>query len=212
VRLVLVGPPGAGKGTQAGLLVKRYGLAHIATGDIFRANAQSGTELGRMASSYMAAGELVPDEVVVRMVVEALAPEGFVLDGFPRTIPQALALEEELEATRRPLTAVLALTLDEEIAVKRLAGRRACSSCGRITNVELDPPRTEGTCDSCGGRLGQRDDDDEVIVRRRLEVYQESTEPLLAFYAERGLLRVVDADGSEEEVTERLVAALASSG
>jgi adenylate kinase len=210
MRLVLLGPPGAGKGTQARHLVQRYGAKLIATGDIFRRNVQNDTELGREAKKYMDAGELVPDDVVVRMVVAGLeeAPEGFILDGFPRTTVQAQALEEALAEDGTPLSAALALMLDDELAVKRLAGRRTCQQCHRTYNVELDPPQAEGICDVCGGRLVQRADDDELTVRRRLEVYHESTAPLLEFYSGRGLLRVVDADAPESEVTRRAVAAL----
>jgi adenylate kinase len=210
VRLVLLGPPGAGKGTQAHHLVDRFGVPLIATGDIFRWNVQNDTELGREAKKYMGAGELVPDAVVVKMVVEALtqSSNGFILDGFPRTTVQAQALEGELADEGRPLSAALALMVSDQLAVKRLAGRRTCGRCQRTYNVELDPPRSEGVCDVCGGLLIQRDDDDELTVRRRLEVYHESTAPLLDFYSGRGLLRVVDADGTEEAVTRRIIEAL----
>ena len=155
-------------------------------------------------------GDLVPDDVTTGMIVDALgeASDGYFLDGFPRTIPQAEALEAELTRRGAPLSAVLAFILDPEIAVRRIAGRRTCSRCGRAYNVELDPPRVEGTCDACGGALVQRTDDDERTVRRRLEVYHESTEPLMKFYSGRGLLREIDADGSEGEVFERAVQAL----
>jgi adenylate kinase len=211
MRLVLLGPPGAGKGTQARHLVERFGVPLIATGDIFRSNVAEGTELGRLAKAYLDAGELVPDEVTIGMVMQAIdhAPGGFVLDGFPRNIRQAEALEAELAARGAPLSAALAFLVDEETAVKRIAGRRTCPNCQRPYNVFFDPPRVDGVCDACGGPLLQRTDEDEPTVRRRLEVYRESTAPLLKFYSDRGLLREVDAEGTEAEVTERALAALA---
>lgn len=213
MRLALLGVPGAGKGTQAKRLGDRFGLRHIATGDLFRENLAHGTQLGLLAKGYMDAGELVPDDVVVRMVGEALdaAPDGFVLDGFPRTVPQAEVLERHLAERGTPLDAVLALDLPDEVAVKRLAGRRTCSKCQRPYNVELAPTAVPGVCDRCGGRLVQREDDREETVRRRLEVYYESTDPLHQFYASRALLRSIDADGTEDEVTSRAVAILSDS-
>jgi adenylate kinase len=153
-------------------------------------------------------GDLVPDDVVVQMVVDRIeqADGGFILDGFPRTVPQAEALEEHLQKLDRPLTDAIYFRLDKDVAVKRISGRRSCSNCGTPYNVELDPPQVEGVCDVCGGELAQRGDDAEETVRRRFEVYQESTAPLLDFYRDRDLLREVDADGPEEEVTDRLIA------
>jgi adenylate kinase len=211
VRIVLLGPPGAGKGTQAGRLSKRFEMAHISTGDIFRANVAEGTPLGELAKTYMDAGELVPDDVVVEMVLATLndVADGFMLDGFPRTILQAEALDAGLVMAGRPLHASLALMLDDETAVKRIAGRRTCADCQTPYNVEFDPPKVPGVCDRCGGQLIQRPDDAEDVVRRRLEVYNESTAPLLKYYSERGLLREIDAIGTEEEVFDRTVAALA---
>lgn len=210
MRIVLLGPPGAGKGTQAKRLARRFGIDHIATGDIFRRNVQSGTELGALAKTYMDAGELVPDDVTVAMVSEAIkeAGRGYVLDGFPRTVAQGRALDEELAAMGRPLAGALALTIDDDAAVKRISGRRTCARCQRPYNVEFGPLRSAGVCDVCGGDLVQRPDDAEDVVRRRLEVYHQSTEPLLRFYSDRGLLREIDAAGTEDEVTERVVAAL----
>jgi adenylate kinase len=211
MQIVLLGVPGAGKGTQAHRLADRFDLELIATGDIFRWNVIKRTDLGTLATKYMKAGELVPDDVVVQMVVEALdrTPNGFILDGFPRTTGQAEALERELLERDRPLSVALAFDLPDEVAVKRLAGRRTCSSCQRSYNVEFEPPAVEGVCDVCGGELVHRDDDAESTVRRRIEVYYESTAPLRAFYEQRGLLRVIDAEGSEDEVTDRSVDALA---
>jgi adenylate kinase len=214
MRIALLGPPGAGKGTQAHRLADRFDLALIGTGDIFRTNVQAGTELGREAKTYMDAGELVPDEVVVRMVVEGLKglPNGFILDGFPRTLIQAQALENELAATDTNVTTALAFDIDDEIAVKRLAGRRTCRQCQRTYNVEFKPPKVEGVCDVCEGELVHRSDDEEETVRRRIDLYHRTTEPLIRFYWERGLLRVVDAHFDEDEVTERAVAALNDRG
>lgn len=206
MRVVLLGPPGAGKGTQAGRLADRLGAALISTGDIFRRSADEGTELGRVAEGYMSRGELVPDDVVVAMVVEALegAGQGFVLDGFPRNIAQAEALERRLEELGLPLDLVLAILIDDDEVVRRIAGRRVCLSCQTPYHVETAPPTREGVCDACGGRVVQRDDDREEVVRRRLEVYHASTKPLIDFYAERGVLREVEGFGPQEEVAARV--------
>ena len=212
MRAVLFGPPGAGKGTQAHRLADHYGARLVATGDIFRENVRDETPLGLKARSYMDAGELVPDDIVIDMLKAELETAGgsFVLDGFPRTLTQAEALDGALADAGTPLDAALLFVAPDDVVVARLAGRRTCASCERSYNVELHPPRVEGVCDHCGGRLVQREDDREETVRTRLEVYHRETEPLRAFYAERGLLREVDALGEVEEVTRRAIAALSS--
>ncbi len=207
VRVVLLGPPGAGKGTQAARVSKTYDIPHIATGDIFRTNVKDGTELGEKAKQYMDAGELVPDDVVVAMVRDRLAEDdaaaGFVLDGFPRTVPQAQALEETLVDMDQPLDCVLRFSVGEDEVVERITGRRTCPECGAVYHVDASPPDTEGICDHCGSELVQREDDREEVVRNRLEVYHRQTEPLEFFYWQRGLLRDVDAIGEVDEVTKR---------
>jgi adenylate kinase len=210
VRIVLLGPPGAGKGTQAHRLADYYGVRLIATGDIFRKNVREETPLGLKAKSYMDAGELVPDDVVIEMLIDELekSRNGFILDGFPRTVPQAEALEKALNAMGRPLDAALTFVIPDEIAVARLAGRRTCARCERTYNVELKPPKREGVCDQCGGELVQRADDEESTVRHRLEVYHRDTEPLQKFYRDRGLLREVDAVGEVEAITRRTIETL----
>jgi adenylate kinase len=213
MRLVLLGPPGAGKGTQAQRLTERYGIPQISTGDILRQQVQDGTMLGIRARAYMDRGEYVPDDLVVQMVMDRLdepdAQAGFILDGFPRTAPQARALEEALERAQRPLTAVLKFAISDDMAVRRLSNRWTCPVCKRTYNAEFKPPAQEGICDNCGSRLERRSDDDELTVRRRIAVYREQTEPLEAFYRERGLLREVDAEVKEDLVIERTVDSLA---
>ena len=213
MRLVLLGPPGAGKGTKAVRLEERFTVPIIATGDIFRDHVRKDSALGHEAKSYMDAGELVPDEVVVQMVLERLdqpdAQDGFILDGFPRTVPQAQALENALAADGRPLSAALKYKVGDEVAVKRLANRWTCAKCKATYNLEFKPPATPGRCDVCGGALRRRDDDDEVTVRRRLEVYRRETEPLEFYFWERGLLREIDAEGTSDEVFERTIEAIA---
>jgi adenylate kinase len=214
MRTVLVGPPGAGKGTQAAYIAKHFGIPQISTGDIFRANVARHTELGVEAKKYMDAGDLVPDEVTIAMVRDRLAEddaqEGFLLDGFPRTVRQARALEEILEALDVPLDAVLELSIDEDEVVRRLSGRRTCHGCGRNWHVEFDKPADEGVCDACGGDLFRRDDDAPATVRHRLEVYADQTGPLVEYYDQAGLLRRIKAAGSVDAVTERAIAALSS--
>jgi len=212
VRLVLVGPPGAGKGTQAQFIAAQFAIPKISTGDIFRANVSAGTELGITAKKYMDAGDLVPDEVTSAMVRERLkeddAVDGFLLDGYPRTVPQAETLDEMLAELGTHLDVVLELVVDDEEVIRRLSGRRTCRTCGHIWHVDFDPPTREGVCDHCGGELFQRDDDRPDTVRHRLEVYAEQTSPLIAFYAEKGVLVGIDATGPVDDVTERAIAAL----
>jgi adenylate kinase len=214
LRAVLLGPPGAGKGTQALRIAETFGVPPIATGDIFRANVKGETELGREAKQYMDKGELVPDEVVVKMVSARLAEDdtadGFLLDGFPRTVPQAEALESLLADADRQLHAVLRFSIKDDEVVRRIAGRRVCPDCGATYHVEVEPPAQEGICDKCGAELIQRGDDTEEVVRNRLDVYHRETQPLEFFYWERGLLRDVEAVGDVTEVTERTLAALKS--
>jgi adenylate kinase len=212
VRVVLVGPPGAGKGTQAQFIASHLSIPKISTGDIFRANVSGGTELGKLAKEYMDRGDLVPDEVTVAMVRDRLseddAQEGFLLDGFPRNVPQAEVLKKMLAEFGTGLDVVLNLVVEDDEVVRRLAGRRTCRSCGKVWHVVFDPPTVEGVCDACGGELFQRDDDREETIRRRLEVYQEQTAPLISFYADEGILQGVDATGPVEEITQRAMSAL----
>jgi len=212
MRLVLVGPPGAGKGTQAEFIAEHFDIPKISTGDIFRANVSGGTDLGKLAKSYMDAGDLVPDEVTNAMVRDRLAqPDakaGFLLDGFPRNVAQAGELDGILDELGVKLGVVLDLDVDFDEVVKRLSGRRTCKKCGHVWHVEYDPPTTPEICDRCGGELFQRDDDKPDTVRHRLEVYHVQTEPLIDFYRERGQLVKIDALGAVEDVTERAIAAL----
>jgi adenylate kinase len=190
--LVLLGPPGAGKGTQAALLAERLGLEHISTGEILREEVELGTELGRKAKAYMDRGELVPDALVIEMLrgrLDSSRSRGFILDGFPRTISQAEALERMVRLDR-----VLNIRLSEEEVVRRLSARRVCKSCGRNYNLISNPPKVEGRCDACGGELIQRDDDKPEVIRRRYRVYEAETAPLKDFYRQRGLLAEVEGD------------------
>jgi adenylate kinase len=209
MRIILLGPPGAGKGTQAVRLVERWGIPHISTGDILRANVREGTTLGLEAKRFMDAGDLVPDEVIIGMVGDRLAePDtaaGFLFDGFPRTVPQAKALEQLVNERDTPIDVVLRLVVDHDDVVSRLTGRRTCAGCGRIFHVVTDPPSAEGRCDSCGGEIVQREDDREEVVLNRLEVHRTQTAPLEDFYFERGVLRDIRAVGTVDEVTARAV-------
>ncbi len=215
LNLILLGPPGAGKGTQAERLSEDFGLPHIATGDILRAQVADGTELGKQAKRYMDAGELVPDEVIVGMITERIADgdarDGFLLDGFPRNRPQAEALGEALSSLDRRLTAVLLIEVADDEVVRRLAGRRVCvKNPAHIYHVDFDPPKHEGVCDQDGSRLIQRDDDKEETIRRRLEVYHTRTEPLIDYYDEAGLLRRFDGRRSPDEVHAHIRATVAT--
>jgi len=212
VRLVLVGPPGAGKGTQAEFIAAHFEIPKISTGDIFRANVSGGTELGQTAKKYMDAGDLVPDEVTNAMVRDRLAqPDartGYLLDGFPRNVEQAKELDGILAEIGSALSVVLDLDVDHDEVVRRLSGRRTCKKCGHVWHLEYDPPAVDGVCDKCAGDLYQRDDDYPETVRHRLEVYASQTAPLIHFYGERQQLVPIDALGAVEDVTERAIAAL----
>ena len=212
MRIVLVGPPGAGKGTQAQFIATQLAIPKISTGDIFRSNVSQGTPLGRQAKEYMNRGDLVPDEVTIAMVRDRLSEEdaqpGFLLDGFPRNVPQAETLKKQLMDWEQRLTVVLELVVDEDEVVRRLSGRRTCRRCERVWHIMFDPPTRDGICDACGGELFQRDDDREETVRHRLEVYKKQTAPLVSYYADEGILIGIDATGPVEEVTERALAAL----
>jgi adenylate kinase len=212
VRVVLVGPPGAGKGTQAQFVASQLAIPTISTGDIFRSNVSQGTELGRAAKAYMDRGDLVPDEVTIAMVASRMqeddAQAGFLLDGFPRNVPQAETLKKMLTDWETKLDLVLELVVEDDEVVRRLSGRRTCRRCGHVWHVLFDPPSHPGQCDDCGGELFQRDDDREATIRHRLDVYQQQTQPLIEFYADEGILLGVDATGPVEEVTDRALSAL----
>ena len=199
-RIVFLGPPGAGKGTQAARIRLALSIPHIATGDLFRENVKNGTPLGVEAKGYMDRGALVPDEVVIRMVRERLKqPDcagGFLLDGYPRSVPQADALDRDLAAARTPLDTVFFMTAPDDLIVDRLSGRRVCPACGKVYHVRNIPPKKPGTCDACQAALVQRDDDKPETVKRRLTVYREQTESLVVRYRKTGLL--VDLDGAAE--------------
>lgn len=212
--VILLGAPGVGKGTQAQKLASELGVPHISTGDMFREAVAKGTEMGLKAKEYMDRGELVPDEVVIGVVRERLSEpdcdRGFILDGFPRTVAQAEALEKVMAELGRRIEHAVNIDVSEEEIVRRLSGRRTCRQCGRVYHVLYNPPAAEGVCDACGGELYQRDDDSEETVRNRLRVYAEKTAPLIEFYAARGILTNVDGAKPVDDVTASIRAILES--
>ncbi len=212
MNIVFLGPPGAGKGTQAKRIAEKYGIPQISTGDMFREHLSKGTELGQKAKEYMDKGALVPDEIVLGMVEERLkqpdCEKGFILDGFPRTVPQAEALDKLLEKLGKKIDYAILIDVPDEELVKRLTGRRTCKKCGMMYHVMFKPPKEEGKCDVCGGELYQRADDNEETVRNRLKVYHEQTEPIIAYYEKKGVLHRIDGMGSIDEIFNRIVQVL----
>jgi len=211
-RVVLLGPPGAGKGTQAKLLQEMFGAVQISTGDILRKAVADQTPLGQQAAGFINSGALVPDGVIVNLVAERLkepdCAKGFLLDGFPRTIPQAESLDEILKNAGLNLNCVLSVQVPQDIIVERLAGRRTCRQCGALCHVAFNPPKVEGACDRCGGELYQRDDDKEQTIAHRLQVYEKQTAPLVQYYRARGLLRTIDGVGEIDQIRARVIEAL----
>ena len=213
MKIIMLGAPGAGKGTQAKQIAAKYGIPHISTGDIFRANIKNGTELGKKAKEYMDQGLLVPDELTCDLVMdrihEADCVKGFVLDGFPRTIPQAEALTAALEKNGEKMEYAIDVNVPDENIVNRMSGRRACLDCGATYHIVAIPPKTEGICDNCGAKLVLRDDDKPETVQKRLDVYHEQTQPLIDYYNKAGILKIVDGTLPMEEVFNEIVKILA---
>lgn len=213
MKIVMLGAPGAGKGTQAKMIAAEYGLPHISTGDIFRANIKEGTELGKEAKTYMDAGQLVPDELTVKILLDRVAKDdcknGYVLDGFPRTIPQAKVLDEALTKLGEKIDFAIDVDVPDENIVRRMGGRRACVTCGATYHIEHVPPKTEGICDTCGSELILRDDDKPETVSNRLKVYHDQTQPLIDFYTEKGVLKSVDGTVDMMDVFAAIKAILA---
>jgi len=204
MKIVMLGAPGAGKGTQAKMIAEKYGIPHESTGDIFRANIKNGTDLGKEAKTYMDKGELVPDELTVRILLDRVAQEdcknGYVLDGFPRTIPQAEVLDTELTKLGEKIDYAINVEVPDENIIKRMSGRRACLSCGATYHIEHVPPKKEGICDKCGSELVLRDDDKEETVKNRLNVYHQQTQPLIDFYNNKKVLKEVDGTVDMKDV------------
>ena len=214
MRIILLGPPGAGKGTQAAGIVEKYNIPHISTGDIFRKNIKEGTELGKKAKGYIDQGLLVPDELTVGLVTDRIAQsdceKGFMLDGFPRNVAQAQHLDEYLKEVGISLDKVVNIEVDKDILVGRAVGRRICKSCGATYHVEFNPPKVDGVCDVCGGELYQRADDNEETVSKRIQVYLDETKPLVNYYSEEGIIANINGQQSIDEVFGDIVAALGS--
>ncbi len=209
MRIILVGPPGVGKGTQAKQLKNQYNIVHLSTGDLLRVELSARSEIGEMARPYMDKGQLVPDEILLDMMNIRLrhgdCDSGYLLDGFPRTIPQAQGLDRILDELNHELDAVIALNVDPKKVVERLSSRRSCRQCGAITNLLFHPPELDGICDECGGDLYQRHDDEPDVILKRLDVYDKQTVPLLNFYKQRKLLREVDGFGNISDITQRIL-------
>jgi adenylate kinase len=216
VRLVLLGPPGAGKGTQARALAALWGIPQVSSGDLLRAVVREDSDLGREAASYMDRGQLVPDELVLKLIAERLknkdARKGFILDGFPRNVSQAEALGKGLDRVGLKLDKAVAVIVPDEEIVKRISGRRTCAKCNAMYHIAFEPPAKPGVCDKCGGELYQREDDAEETVRERLKVFAEATRPLLDHYGQQGLLAQVDGVGSTDEVAKRILSAVNGAG
>lgn len=212
MNLILLGPPGAGKGTQAKMLIEAYGIPQISTGDMLRAAVRNQTALGLEAKKFMDAGQLVPDQVVIGLAKDRIAEpdcaKGFMLDGFPRTVPQAEALDKVLAGMNKKIDHVISIEVANDELMGRLTGRRTCKACGQGFHVMFDPPKAKGKCDKCGGELYQRDDDNEATVSNRLKVYNDQTAPLIDYYQKKGLLRPIDGVGSINDIQERIKAVL----
>ena len=209
MKIIMLGAPGAGKGTQAKMIAEKFGIPHISTGDIFRANIKNGTELGKKAKEYMDKGQLVPDELTVEILLDRVAADdcknGYVLDGFPRTIPQADVLDKELTKLGDKVDFAINVDVPDENIVRRMSGRRACLKCGATYHIEHIPPKKEGICDTCGSELVQRDDDKPETVQKRLSVYHEQTQPLIDYYNKKNILKSVDGTKDMQEVFSDIV-------
>jgi adenylate kinase len=212
MKLVLLGPPGAGKGTQAKMMIEQYHIPQISTGDILRQAVKDGTPLGKEAKTYMDKGELVPDELIINLVKERIkaddCKEGYIFDGFPRTVAQAEALDNVLEDLSTKLDAIVSIDVPEDEVVKRLSGRRTCKSCGTLYHIIYNPPTNEGICDKCGGDLFQRDDDNETTIRQRLTVYRDQTSPLIEYYSKQNLVKSIAGSGEPTEIFTAICEAL----